>query len=118
MWVLRHRLDGGPPRRLGPVEAGSLPAAVAASLAGARVGLAVCVTDGLGRHEVVVEEALPAREPCYERDAPEIRRRLLGPARRRVFTRWLDRERAARIRLVPGFEHPGDPRQPDNRHRH
>ncbi len=117
-WVLNHRLDGGPSRRLGPVEAGKLPAAVAASLARALVGAAFQVTDGLGRHDIVVEEALPAREPCYERDAPEIRERLLGPARRRAFVRWLDRERAARIRLVPGFEHPGDPRQPDNRHRH
>ncbi|MEV7021846.1 hypothetical protein [Kitasatospora sp. NPDC093558] len=38
--------------------------------------------------------------------------------RRAAFTRWLDRERAARLTLVEGLEHPGDPAQPDNHHRH
>lgn len=44
--------------------------------------------------------------------------RLTAAARRAVFVRWLDRARADRLRLVPGLEHPGDPRQPDNHHRH
>ena len=26
--------------------------------------------------------------------------------------------RAELVRLAPGYEHPGDPRQPDNTHRH
>ncbi|MEU8516016.1 hypothetical protein AB0C76_31225 [Kitasatospora sp. NPDC048722] len=39
-------------------------------------------------------------------------------ARRVAFTRWLDGERAARLTLVEGLEHPGDPAQPDNHHRH
>ncbi|OSC42479.1 DUF7158 domain-containing protein [Mycobacterium decipiens] len=43
---------------------------------------------------------------------------LLGAARRRAFRVWLDAHRAALVRLAPGYEHPGDPRQPDNTHRH
>ncbi|MEE1786272.1 hypothetical protein PUR71_25715 [Streptomyces sp. SP17BM10] len=39
-------------------------------------------------------------------------------SRRVAFTRWLDAERAARLTLVEGLEHPGDPAQPDNHHRH
>lgn len=43
---------------------------------------------------------------------------LLGAARRRAFRVWLDERRAALVHLAPGYEHPGDPRQPDNTHRH
>jgi [acyl-carrier-protein] S-malonyltransferase len=31
---------------------------------------------------------------------------------------WLDARCAALVSLAPGYEHPGDPRQPDNTHRH
>ena len=43
---------------------------------------------------------------------------LRAAARRRAFRLWLDARRAALVRLAPGYEHPGDPRQPDNTHRH
>lgn len=43
---------------------------------------------------------------------------LSGAARRRAFRVWLDARRAALVQLAPGYEHPGDPRQPDNTHRH
>ena len=43
---------------------------------------------------------------------------LLAAARRRAFRNWLDSRRAALVQLAPGYEHPGDPRQPDNIHRH
>jgi [acyl-carrier-protein] S-malonyltransferase len=43
---------------------------------------------------------------------------LRGAARRRAFRLWLDARRDALVRLAPGYEHPGDPRQPDNTHRH
>lgn len=43
---------------------------------------------------------------------------LLDVARRREFRVWLDARRAALVQLAPGYEHPGDPRQPDNTHRH
>lgn len=117
-WVLRHRLDGAPAHRLGPVGALDLPAALAGALLGAAPGDTVTATDALGRHEAHVLEVLPAREPRFERDGPRLRARLVAAARRRAFAYWLDSARAHRIRLVPGLEHPGDPRQPDNHHRH
>ena len=43
---------------------------------------------------------------------------LRAAARRRAFRLWLDQRRAALVQLSPGYEHPGDPRQPDNIHRH
>jgi [acyl-carrier-protein] S-malonyltransferase len=43
---------------------------------------------------------------------------LRGAARRLAFRVWLDARRAALVQLAPGYEHPGDPRQPDNTHRH
>ncbi|MEV7184173.1 hypothetical protein [Kitasatospora sp. NPDC093102] len=43
---------------------------------------------------------------------------LQAAARRAAFVRWLDHERARRLTLVEGLEHPGDPAQPDNHHRH
>jgi [acyl-carrier-protein] S-malonyltransferase len=50
------------------------------------------------------------------RDA--IREHLQAAARRRAFRVWLDSRRAALVELAPGYEHPGDPRQPDNTHQH
>lgn len=43
---------------------------------------------------------------------------LRGASRRRAFRLWLDQRRAALVWLAPGYEHPGDPRQRDNTHRH
>jgi len=47
-----------------------------------------------------------------------ISQNLLAAARRRRFRVWLDARRAALVELAPGYEHPGDPRQPDNTHKH
>jgi [acyl-carrier-protein] S-malonyltransferase len=56
--------------------------------------------------------------PPLEQVRPAITELLLGAARRRAFRVWLDARRAALVQLAPGYEHPGDPRQPDNTHRH
>lgn len=56
----------------------------------------------------------PGRFSC---DA-DLAAHLRGAARRRAFRIWLDGRRAALVELAPGYEHPGDPRQPDNTHRH
>lgn len=50
--------------------------------------------------------------------ADSIRADLRSAAQRREFRRWLDARCAAAVHLAPGFEHPGDPTQPDNTHRH
>jgi len=62
----------------------------------------------------------PARPaaPALEEVRPVIADHLLAAARRRAFRVWLDARRAALVELAPGYEHPGDPRQPDNTHRH
>lgn len=49
---------------------------------------------------------------------PVIRAELRAAARRRAFRQWLDVRRADLVVLSPGYEHPGDPRQPDNTHKH
>jgi hypothetical protein len=46
------------------------------------------------------------------------RHRPVMPAGRRAFVDWRAGARARRVRLVAGLEHAGDPRQPDNHHRH
>jgi [acyl-carrier-protein] S-malonyltransferase len=56
--------------------------------------------------------------PTLDDVRTDIAEHLLGAARRREFRRWLDARRAELVHLAPGYEHPGDPRQPDNTHKH
>jgi [acyl-carrier-protein] S-malonyltransferase len=56
--------------------------------------------------------------PPLDSVRPLIVEHLQAAARRRAFRVWLDARRAELVRLAPGYEHPGDPRQPDNTHRH
>jgi [acyl-carrier-protein] S-malonyltransferase len=110
------RSPGGPVRVLRRGEqAGPLEDAVFAASAGETVGP---VRDPLGEHVFEVVDVLPGRARSLEEAAPEIAARLLAAARRRAFTAWLDEHVAVHVRLAPGFEHPGDPGQPDNTHRH
>ena len=60
----------------------------------------------------------PAATLTLEDARPLVEEHLLAAARRRRFRSWLDARRAALVQLEPGHEHPGDPRQPDNTHRH
>lgn len=60
----------------------------------------------------------PAATLTLEDARPVIEENLLAAARRRRFRIWLDTRRAALVQLAPGHEHPGDPSQPDNTHRH
>ncbi|MFI7677093.1 peptidylprolyl isomerase [Actinophytocola sp. NPDC049390] len=116
--LVTHTIGDGPPRRrvlrrgqlAGPVEE-----AVFAAGAGDTVGP---VRDPLGTHTVLVEEVRPARTRTLAEARDEITAHLLAGARRQAFTIWLDQHVAAAVELAPGFEHPGDPNQPDNTHRH
>ena len=58
------------------------------------------------------------RNPLRFADSADIAEHLRAAARRRAFRLWLDARCAAVVQLAPGYEHPGDPRQPDNTHRH
>lgn len=60
----------------------------------------------------------PGAPPSLPQARSAITAHLLGSARRRAFRNWLDARRAELVELAPGYEHPGDPRQPDNVHRH
>ena len=59
-----------------------------------------------------------ARNPSRFADSAGIAEHLRAAARRRAFRLWLDARCAAVVELAPGYEHPADPRQPDNTHRH
>lgn len=61
---------------------------------------------------------IPGAVPPLDEVRPQIAALLRGAARRRVFRLWLDQRRAELVWLAPGYEHPGDPRQPDNTHKH
>jgi [acyl-carrier-protein] S-malonyltransferase len=95
---------------VGPVED-----AVFAAQLGATVGP---VRDPLGWHVCRIEKIEPARTRTLDEVRDEIEQSLLAGARRRAFTAWLDGRAAELVRLAPGYEHPGDPSQPDNTHRH
>lgn len=84
----------------------SLPARLAEAVAKARIGDRLTV-DG---HTVTVV-GVRGREPNRAATDADADRRL-------AFVRWLDHARSHRLRHVPGLEHPGDPSQPDNHHRH
>jgi [acyl-carrier-protein] S-malonyltransferase len=60
----------------------------------------------------------PAAAPALDEVRSVIADHLRAAARRRAFRVWLDARRATLVSLAPGYEHPGDPRQPDNTHRH
>ncbi|MEE6175402.1 DUF7158 domain-containing protein [Mycobacterium sp. 050134] len=62
--------------------------------------------------------APPSAAPALGEVRSAIAEHLRGAARRHAFRVWLDARREALVRLAPGYEHPGDPRQPDNTHRH
>jgi [acyl-carrier-protein] S-malonyltransferase len=59
-----------------------------------------------------------SRNPLRFSTAADVEAHLRAAARRREFRLWLDARCAAVVQLAPGYEHPGDPRQPDNTHRH
>src|ERR1700722_1359495 len=59
-----------------------------------------------------------AHAPPLAQVRSRIAEHLRSAARRRAFRVWLDQRRADLVRLAHGYEHPGDPRQPDNTHRH
>ncbi|SEM07692.1 hypothetical protein SAMN05660976_04117 [Nonomuraea pusilla] len=101
---------------LGMVTLDSLPRAVAEAIRRHPHGTLVGpVADALGWH---VATATPSPAPPPPSQPHHRRQPLLEAARRRAFTRWLDDMRARKVELVPGLEHPGDPRQPDNHHKH
>ncbi|MUL81503.1 MULTISPECIES: malonyl CoA-ACP transacylase [unclassified Mycolicibacterium] len=67
-----------------------------------------------GAHGWRTRPVAPALNEVRGRIAAHLR----AAARRQAFRQWLDARCAALVELAPGYEHPGDPRQPDNTHKH
>lgn len=67
-----------------------------------------------GPHGWRTRPPAPALDEVHDRIAAHLR----AAARRQAFRQWLDARCAALVELAPGYEHPGDPRQPDNTHKH
>ncbi|MFB7380650.1 hypothetical protein ACFC0A_24895, partial [Kitasatospora purpeofusca] len=89
----------------------TLPLALADALGAAAPGEWVTVAGWTAARLAPVPAPAPG-------PAPDPLAAVRAAARRTAFVRWLDHARAARLTLVPGLEHPGDPAQPDNHHRH
>lgn len=119
-------LDDVLPDMVARLEIGSIAAAVLGTAAGraafARVTAGVTVSD---IEIVAYHRRNPGRFAArrsdvldFARARPLIAAHLAAAARRRAFRLWLDARCAELVELAPGYEHPGDPRQPDNTHRH
>jgi [acyl-carrier-protein] S-malonyltransferase len=99
---------------IGSIAAGALSGPLARALF-------ACITAGVDVDAETVADYRRRNPDRFSGQAePEvgIAALLRGAARRRAFRLWLDQRRAALVELAPGYEHPGDPRQPDNIHRH
>jgi [acyl-carrier-protein] S-malonyltransferase len=99
---------------IGSIAASALADPLARTLYG-HVTACISVTDAA---VVDYHRRNPNRFPGNPDPLAAIAAMLRGAARRRAFRIWLDQRRAALVWLAPGYEHPGDPRQPDNTHRH
>jgi [acyl-carrier-protein] S-malonyltransferase len=97
------------------LEIGSIDAAVLVDPVGR--ALFADITSAI---DVTAEEVdgYQARNPGRFPTTADVAEHLRSAARRRAFRVWLDGRRAALVELAPGYEHPGDPRQLDNTHRH
>jgi [acyl-carrier-protein] S-malonyltransferase len=97
------------------LEIGSVAAAVLADPRGRAVFEHVTANVDVTDDDVADYQG---RNPARLASRADIAEHLRGAARRRAFRLWLDARCAAMVELAPGYEHPGDPRQPDNTHRH
>ncbi len=101
------------------LEIGSIAAsALGDPLARALYARVTCLVDVEDATVADYHRRNPNRFPGDPEPLAAIAAMLRGAARRRAFRIWLDQRRAALVWLAPGYEHPGDPRQPDNTHRH
>ncbi|WP_433272087.1 DUF7158 domain-containing protein [Actinosynnema sp. CS-041913] len=105
-----------PPPALTPIgwtTLDDLPATLATHLRTARPGRQVGPVMADDQWHIAVVEEIADRPA----DVGRLSRAAHG-TRLREFSRWLDHRRAHLLRPAPGFEHPGDPDQPDYTHRH
>lgn len=92
-----------------------LAAAVLAATPGEVIGP---VRSPFGWHIAQVLTLTPAGRAGAEEMRGAIGGELADAARAEFFDRWLERRRREIVVVEPGFEHPGDPTQPDFSHHH
>ncbi|MBX6168991.1 MAG: peptidyl-prolyl cis-trans isomerase [Thermobispora bispora] len=103
----------------GPVRRGQITGAIEEAVFGAREGETVGPVEGPGGPwTIVVERIEAARREPYAAVRERIRAELATERADRAFARWLDERYADAVVLMPGYEHPADPAQPDADHRH
>nr|BFE55687.1 malonyl CoA-ACP transacylase [Dactylosporangium thailandense] len=107
-----------PPTLPRALRLGGVTAAVLAARPDVYAAVTADVTVGEERVRDYWDRNRDRHHEPYARCRDAIAALLLREARDRHFTRWLDERCAARVRLMPGFEHPGDPAQPDYTHHH
>lgn len=109
-------IPAGTPSRADAVALGSIVAAAWANEPAVARVAGVVTADVLlrpdERERAARLGASPEGAPVWSEDE------LLASARMEAFSRWLAAATHARVRLEPGYEHPGDSSQPDNRHQH
>ncbi len=111
------------PDTVARMELGSVAAATLADARGravfARVTAEVDLRDGeVAGYHARNPSRFTARRGRSSRRGRRSRSTCSARARRRAYRRWLDARCAELVVLAPGYEHPGDPRQPDNTHTH
>jgi [acyl-carrier-protein] S-malonyltransferase len=107
--------DAATPRPLGWTTLDDLPVPLAAELRAVPTGVRVGpIRSGLGWHVATVVATEVRADPQPGRTGTV----GIDPLRLASFNRWLDERRRVLVQHAPGFEHPGDPAQPDNTHRH
>jgi [acyl-carrier-protein] S-malonyltransferase len=117
----RHvsRLGAGAAEPLGWFRRGELPAAADTAVFQATAGpVTGPVATPWGPWELRVDQVEAARVLEFAEVRDDIADELTDLARARAFSAWLARRQADAVRLMPGFEHPSDPRNPDATHRH
>ncbi|WP_406427057.1 hypothetical protein [Streptomyces sp. NBC_00147] len=102
--------------RMGGVTAAVLTTLPVASAVRARVTADVAVPESAVRDYYARNRDL--HPGPYEAARPAIEDELHQAAADRHFTLWLERRHAESVTLMPGFEHPADPRHADATHRH
>jgi [acyl-carrier-protein] S-malonyltransferase len=114
-------------RELGPIRRGEIAGAIEDAVFGAAEGDGVGPVEGDvvgpidgpgGPWTLTIERIDGGGRKPYQMVREGIAEELTTARREQVFGRWLEARMAAWVRLSPGFEHPGDPGQPDATHRH
>jgi [acyl-carrier-protein] S-malonyltransferase len=117
----RHlsRLTGQAAEPLGWFVRADLPAAVSAAVFAIPPGTSTGPAETpWGRWDLRVDQAQDGRVADFAEVRAAITAELTGLARTRSFAAWLAGCQAQAVQLMPGFEHPDDPRNPDRSHHH